>query len=174
MPGTVEEDHVRRHSSYLASDPVELLVALGLLARHLLLTLVVLFGPAVLLGVAAGMFYRAVPLTLIGASVSSSSAAGGSPDFPGPRGSAWWALGILVALAAVAWLIAQAASARNASDVAVDIRRVGSSVSTMLGQLALVTAVLTLALPTVIWFSAWLLDRRAARSRSRAPSPACC
>ena len=37
-----------------------LLVALGLLARHLLLTLVLLFGPAVLLGVTAGAFYRSV------------------------------------------------------------------------------------------------------------------
>jgi hypothetical protein len=159
MPGTVEEDHVRRHSSYLAADPVELLVALGLLARHLLLTLVVLFGPAVLLGVAAGAFYRAVPLTPIGASVAQRPSGDVAPIFPGPRGSVWWALGILVVLAVAAWLIAQAVSARNTVRRAGTIRRAASSVSRMLAQLVLVTAVLTLALPAVIWSSAWLLHR---------------
>jgi hypothetical protein len=157
MPGTVEEDHVRRHASYLAADPVELLVALGLLARHLLLTLVVLFGPAVLLGVAAGAFYRAVPLTPIGASVAQSPSGDVTPLFPSPRGSAWWALAILVVLAVGAWLVAQRASARNTAPRAGATRRVASSVSRMLTQLTLVAAVLTLALPALIWFSAWLL-----------------
>lgn len=169
MPGTVEEDHVRRHASYLAADPVELVVALGLLARHLLLTLVVLFGPAVLLGVAAGVFYRAVPLTWIGASVAQSPSGDVAPVFPGPRGSAWWSLGILVVLAVAVWLIAQRASARNAAPRAGTTRRVASSVSRMLTQLAVVAAVLTLALPALIWFSAWLLHGSGGAARIASP-----
>jgi hypothetical protein len=169
LPGTVEEDHVRRHASYLAANPVELLVALGLLARHLLLTLVVLFGPAVLLGVAAGIFYRAVPLTLIGASVAQPPSGDVSPDFPGPRASAWWALGVLIALAAAAWLSAQGASARTTVWRSRDIRRLGTRFAAQLAQLTLVTAVLTLALPAVIWISAWLLQHSGSTLRIASP-----
>jgi hypothetical protein len=158
LPGTVEEDHVRRHASYLAANPIELLVALGLLARHLLLTLVVLFGPAVLLGVTAGIFYRTVPLTFIGASVAQPPSGDVSPSFPGPRASAWWALGVLIVLAGVAWLSAQGARSRTTFWRSRDIRRLSSRFAAQLAQLTLVTAVLTLALPTVIWFSAWLLQ----------------
>lgn len=64
-PGSVELDHVRRHSSYLATTATQMLVALAVLARGLLATLLLLFAPAVALGVAAAWFYRAVPLGVL-------------------------------------------------------------------------------------------------------------
>ena len=70
LPGTPEEDHIRRHSSYLAANPIEILVALGLVARHLLLSLVLLLPPAVLIGVATGVFYRFVPVTVLTATAT--------------------------------------------------------------------------------------------------------
>jgi hypothetical protein len=166
MPGTAEEDHVRRHSSYLASTPVELLTALGLLARHLLLTVALLFGPAVLLGVATGILYRAVPITIIGASVASAPVAGGPGGFPAPRVGAWWAIGILFALAAVAWLVGQRLAARRSRP---RVRRRAVSSSRRLAQLGLVTATLTLAVPAVIWSSAWLLQQLGGTAQIASP-----
>jgi hypothetical protein len=168
-PGTVEEDHVRRHSSYLAATPVELLAALGLLARHLLLTVVLLFGPAVLLGVAVGVLYRAVPVTLIGASVASTSDVDGSRIFPEPRLGAWWALGAVFALAALAWLYGQRFTARGApwgQD-----RTQGRTVvlSLMLTQLGLVIAALTLVIPAVIWAAAVLLHQLGGTAQIASP-----
>ena len=64
-PGSPEEDHLRRHASYLADSPVRLGRALVLLARHLLLTLALLFGPAVVLGYLVGRVYRHVPVTVL-------------------------------------------------------------------------------------------------------------
>ena len=124
LPGTAEEDHVRRHSSYLAANPVELLLALALLARHLLLTLTLLFGPAVLLGVAAGLFYRAVPVTVLDPTAASATGTGASPGFPAPRASAWVALGLLVVLAVGAWLIASLASAHAGTPAWAATRRI--------------------------------------------------
>jgi hypothetical protein len=168
MPGTVEEDHVRRHSSYLASTPVELLTALGLLARHLLLTVVLLFGPAVLLGVAVGLLYRAVPVTLIGASVASAPDADGARMFPEPRLGAWWALGILFALAAVVWLFGQRVSA-NRTGRWKRRRERAVALSLRLAQLGLVAAALTVVVPAVIWASAVLLHQLGGTAKIASP-----
>lgn len=157
LPGTAEEDHVRRHSSYLTSDFVELLVALGLLARHLLLTVVLLFGPAVLVGVAVGAFYRAVPVTVLDAAAVAATGAGGAPGFPAPRAGGWQALALLAFLGTVAWLIGQLASAHGMAAGWAPVRRVAGAAARMLMQVALVAAGLVLVVPAVVWLSSWLL-----------------
>jgi len=81
LPGTAEADHLRRHSSYLASSPRELLIALGLLVFHLLLTLFLLFAPAVLLGVARAPSTRPSALSRSASGSSRSS----RPACRGPR-----------------------------------------------------------------------------------------
>jgi len=154
LPGTVEEDHLRRHSSYLASSPKELLVALGLLGRHLLLTLTLLFGPAILLGVAAGEFYDSVRLTAIPESVVQATTDDAvSPAFPSPRPGALWALGLVVALAVLLWLVAQYASAWKVRPV----RSAAGAASVMVAGLAGVVLVLAVVLPTVMWAASWAL-----------------
>jgi hypothetical protein len=156
LPGTVEEDHLRRHSSYLAANPTELLLALGLLARHLLLTLTLLFGPAILLGVAAGRFYESVRLTAIPPSVVAATTDDAvRPAFPVPRAGALWALGLLIALAVALWLLSQYASAYSSTP----LRRRAHTASVMVAGLAGVVGVLTVVLPALIWAASWALHQ---------------
>ena len=62
IPGSVEEDWFRRHADYLADSPAKMLVALGVIARVLLLSITFLFGPAIILGVFVGRALGRVPL----------------------------------------------------------------------------------------------------------------
>lgn len=64
MPGSVEEDRMRRHASYIADSPGGMLLAVGVVTRVLLLSLAVLFAPAVLLGTGIGELYRALPVVV--------------------------------------------------------------------------------------------------------------
>ncbi|MGZ4604953.1 MAG: hypothetical protein ACXVXV_02330 [Blastococcus sp.] len=160
LPGTAEEDHIRRHASYLASNLVEILVALALLARHLLLTLVLLFGPAVLIGVAVGVFYRYAPVTALGPVAAAATDGGaGAPAFPAPRSGTWWALGLLAAVAVAAWLIGQLASAHGQAARWAPVRRVAGAASRMLAGLTLVVAAVALVVPAIVWVAGWLLHQ---------------
>jgi hypothetical protein len=170
LPGTAEEDHVRRHSSYLASTNLELLVALALLARHLLLTLVLLFGPAVLIGVGLGVFYRAVPVTTLDVlATSAATSKGGPPGFPVPRTSAWEAFAILVVLAVAVWLVQQLAAAHGSSTVWAPVRRIAGAGAGLLVALTVVAAGVILAVPTVVWLSAWLLHKTGGTTQVASP-----
>ncbi|WP_143696572.1 hypothetical protein [Williamsia muralis] len=60
--GSPEFEHMRKHSSYIADTPAQLLDALTKVAKNMILSLVVLFAPAVVLGVLVGLFYDQVPL----------------------------------------------------------------------------------------------------------------
>lgn len=159
LPGTEEEDHVRRHSSYLASNPAEILVALGLLARHLLLTLTVLIGPAILLGVAAGAFYRAAPVTQIGPSGTLTPAALRHLAFPVPRTAALWVIGLLVVLAVLFWLGAQLVSAHPTDEGSPGDRRLVprkgqrllTAASAMSSGLAGVVVTVAVLVPALVW-----------------------
>ena len=157
-PGTPEEDHIRRHSSYLASNPIEILVALALVARHLLLSLVLLLTPAVLAGVAAGLFYRYVPIVALGPTAVAAGGAGkGAPPYPDPRPAAVQGLAVLVVLALLAWLVAAAASAYAQHESAARLRAGAGAAARLLAQITLVAAALVLAVPAVIWVAARLL-----------------
>jgi hypothetical protein len=61
-PGSPEEDHLRRHSSYLSDGPGQWAVALGVIFRNLLASLVVLGLFVTTVGIAIGRFYRFVPI----------------------------------------------------------------------------------------------------------------
>ena len=56
--GSLEEDHVRRHSSYLSDGPKEWLTALGVLLRGVVSSLAIIALTVASLGVATGWFYR--------------------------------------------------------------------------------------------------------------------
>ncbi|MDQ0381606.1 hypothetical protein [Amycolatopsis thermophila] len=138
--GSVEEDHIRRHVSYLAGTTPQLLTALGVLARGLVLSLFLVFAPAVVLGVATGWLYQHIPLTVF--------PAGGA--YPAPRLGALIALGLTTVVAAVLSLIARWLPPKR-----VVLRQVARRSSTRLAVLAAVIATLTLGLPAL----AWLADR---------------
>jgi hypothetical protein len=94
IQGTVELDHLRRHSSYIASTAPQLIVALGVLARGLLATLTLVYGPAVFLGAAAAWFYHMVPVVQL-----PTRRAEDMTTVLLIRDAAWWALALVTATA---------------------------------------------------------------------------
>ena len=100
IQGTVELDHLRRLSSYIASTAPQLIVALGVLARGLLATLTLVYGPAVFLGAAAAWFYHMVPVVQL-----PTRRAEDMTTVLLIRDAAWWALALVTATAGVFWLL---------------------------------------------------------------------
>jgi hypothetical protein len=94
-PGSVEEDRFRRHVRYLADSPSQLLLALGIVARGVVLSLLVLFAPAVLLGAVLGRFYAGVPIAWVPHALTQP------PSVPA---ATWWAAGGLAGAALLAHL----------------------------------------------------------------------
>jgi hypothetical protein len=142
LPGSVEEDHIRRHASYLASSPAELLLALGVVARGLLLSLIVLFGPALVLGVVLGRLYQAVPLTPW------------NPDaWPDVRVGALLCLAVLalVAMSAYFAMLLIDGFTHRSSD---RVRGVAQGVTAF----GVLVAVLTLGVPALVFAASSVLD----------------
>ncbi|MEU3274949.1 patatin-like phospholipase family protein [Saccharomonospora sp. NPDC006951] len=138
--GSAELDHLRRHSSYLADTRVQLLGALGRIARGLVLSLTVLFGPAVVFGVLAGWLYGQVPLTDVSLAPS---------EYPAPRPGALYAVGFMGSAAFLLALYSRGAAERRSFSA----RLVPAFV-----VLSALIGVVTLAIPLVVWLAAWLLD----------------
>lgn len=105
-PGSPEEDHLRRHSKYIADGTGEWLVALGTLLRGVLSALTLLLAAVLVLGLGLSRFYHAVPLTdldaLAAAGLRHPGAVPGGLEFRAP---ALAALGVLLAAAACCWLL---------------------------------------------------------------------
>ncbi|WP_147263821.1 patatin-like phospholipase family protein [Prauserella sp. PE36] len=137
--GSAELHHVRRHSSYLADTPARMLAALGRIARGLLLSLTVLFGPAVVLGVLIGLFYHAVPLTELTLDPLR---------YPVPRTGSLVALGVLSAGTFLLALFTRGAADRRARS---------ARVVPPLVAITVVLAALTLVVPLLVWTAEWLL-----------------
>ena len=133
--GSVEVDHVRRHSSYLATTATQMLVALAVLARGLLATLLLLFSAAVAIGVAVAWFYRAIPLSKL-------------PDLPPQR--AMVAVAVVAGLALLAWLL-QIFCGSSLGSYRKQAYRWFSRASVFLTQLAGITAVIAVGIPTLVW-----------------------
>jgi hypothetical protein len=159
--GTVEEDHIRRHASYIARNAAETLGVLALLARHLVLNLILLFGPAVGLGVLAMWFYQAVPFTSLKPLLTETSAT--VPPLPAFQPSVWYALLALAILAGIAWLLAQwAAAHQETQDLGpargwVRLRSVLGWTASAWRVLLVTVGVLTVGLPMVVWAAQWVL-----------------
>ena len=154
-PGSPEEDHLRRHSSYLADGLGQWLVALGVLLRGVLGSLVIIGLTITTLGLAAGEFYRAVPIAAGGdlAQLRPRFAVTGAqphaPAYPGIPPGVTYAIAAFGAATVLAYLAGQLAvrpgRVRLASRVAV----------TLLGVTMLLAA-LGVALPALLWLSGWL------------------
>ncbi len=147
QPGSVEEDRLRRHVRYLAGSPSQLLVALGVVARVLLLSFAVLFGPAVVLGALLGLFYRSVPLASLRAQET------GALQAPAVPHGTWYALAtiaglaLLVHLAGLGWALYRQGPPERSRRVAIELTRLG-----------LLVAVVTVALPWLVFWTGDLLQ----------------
>ncbi len=151
--GSAEEDHIRRNASYIARNPGEAVVALGLLAQHLMLNLIVLFGPAIVLGMLAGYFYRHVPITVLDAGVTGWQTMSPTPPTIGP--AVWWAIAVPAVLAAGTWSLAELATTRERYG----LQRRLSSTTHALGAVFWTVVIVGVVLPMVIWGSAWVLHQ---------------
>ncbi|MFE3874414.1 hypothetical protein ACFXPX_08430 [Kitasatospora sp. NPDC059146] len=105
-PGSPEEDHLRRHSKYIADGTGEWLVALGTLLRGVLSALTLLLAAVLVLGLGLSRFYHAVPVTdldaLAAAGLRHPGAVPGGLEFRAP---ALAALGVVLGAAACCWLL---------------------------------------------------------------------
>ncbi|MFH8380550.1 hypothetical protein ACH4E7_06360 [Kitasatospora sp. NPDC018058] len=105
-PGSPEEDHLRRHSKFIADGTGEWLVALGTLLRGVLSALTLLLAAVLVLGLGLSRFYHALPLTdLDGLAAAGLRHAGAVPGGLAFRAPALAAVGALLAAAAGCWLL---------------------------------------------------------------------
>ncbi|MEV6975970.1 hypothetical protein [Kitasatospora sp. NPDC093806] len=113
-PGSPEEDHLRRHSKYLADGAGEWLIALGTLLRGLVAALGLLLAAVLVLGLGLSRFYHLVPLTDLDGLAAVGLHTGGPGTAGGPAGHvpglvlrdpALLALAGLLAAAATGWLL---------------------------------------------------------------------
>jgi hypothetical protein len=157
-PGSAEEDHLRRHSSYIADGLRQWLAALAVLFRGVLSSLVVIGLTITTLGLALGGFYGYVPIVNGGnlTALRPAFLLHGHPSAPGfpaiPLGVKL-AIGCSAALTLLVYLILQIPVPESGR--ARQIRRTA-------GALLAVTALLAaagVALPALLWASSWVTWR---------------
>lgn len=150
-PGSPEEDHLRRHSKYIADGSGEWLVALGTLLRGLISAFTLLLAAVLVLGLGLSRFYRLVPVTRLDGLAAAGLRTGGAGS-PGPlvfRAPAVAALAALLVTAVACWLLSALAFPPLGWDAALPrtLRRLFH------GSLALAALVATgvLAVPGLAW-----------------------
>src|ERR1019366_9103820 len=96
--GSPEEDHLRRHSSYVAADLRQWAVALGVMLRGAASSFLLIGLAVTIVGLGIGRFYRAVPVVAGGdlAALRPSFLAPGhhrAPAYPAPPPGVWLTIG---------------------------------------------------------------------------------
>ena len=156
--GSPEEDHLRRHSSYVAADLRQWAVALGVMLRGAASSFLLIGLAVTIVGLGIGRFYRAVPVVAGGdlAALRPSFLAPGhhrAPAYPAPPPGVWLTIGAAAALAAAGYLIGAWGPGSAAA------RRRGRAISRISGWLAGAAALLGIigvAVPALIWTGSWL------------------
>ncbi len=156
--GSVELDHVRRHSSYIASDAAQMFVAVGVLVRGLIASLALAFLPAVALGVAAGWFYRYVPVAILpllphntpvdsvaGLALTAKPGAGLNLLMP-----AFLAVGVVGLAALVVWLV-QVGSYSSLGARWQWVNKWSSRGSVFATRIAVIVTVVAIGVPVLVW-----------------------
>lgn len=160
--GSVEFDHVRRNSSYLASNGAQMFAALGVVARGLLASLVLLFAPALTLGVAAAWFYRVIPLAELPGLATSQTTESQETLITDAgallhvHSSTWAAVTVVATLALVSWL-AQVASYSNLAGWSQQFWAWSARASVFLTRLALLVVVVAVGIPAWLWVCGWII-----------------
>ncbi len=153
-PGSPEEDHLRRHSSYIADGLGQWLVALGVLFRGVLSSLVIIGLTVTTLGLAIGAFYSHVPITAGGNLPPPKFAVSGknvsAPAYPAIPVSIWYAIAVAAGLTLLAYLARQLAAGQE------PWRRRTSRGAVILLSATLLLAALGVALPALLWASSWV------------------
>jgi hypothetical protein len=153
-PGSVEEDYVRRHSSYLADNPVQWLRALGVVLRGVASSLTLLALTVTVAGVSIGAFYRDTRIADLTA-LRPRFAWGPKPPplaaFPVPPFGVTMAAVIVAGFALAAYLAPIAVSSLRPQQA----ERVWDGAA-VVASAAAALVVVGAGLPAAVWASAWL------------------
>jgi hypothetical protein len=157
-PGSAEEDHLRRHSSYIADGLRQWLAALAVLFRGVLSSLVVIGLTITTLGLVLGGFYGYVPIVDGGNLMALRPSFLLPGDSPAPRFPAIplgveLAIGCGAALTLLVYLILQIPVPE--SNLARRIRRTAGGLLAVTALLAVVGV----AVPALLWASSWVTWR---------------
>lgn len=170
-PGSAEEDHLRRHSSYISDTAGQWLTALGVLFRCVATGIALLGLTVTVFGLALGRFYRLVPviggyrpipiiggplaglrpLFLIHATIKRGKIEPPAPGWPPIAPGVILAVLAAVAATAVVYLAGLSLSSQYGKDA----RRTATAGKCLLGLTGLLVA-LGVAIPALIWLSSWL------------------
>lgn len=151
LAGSVEEDHLRRHSNYLADTAGQWVTALAVVLRGVLISLVLVMSAVSVTALLLGFGYAVVPLAPdLGGLAPSTDAT--VPPFPELGQGALSALAALAVVAVVAYL---ASLVRLAATGAWSAR--ASSLARAAIALTALVALLGVGVPALVWASAAVL-----------------
>lgn len=151
LQGTPEEDHVRRHTSYLADGAGQWLLALAVVLRGLLASLLLITAAVLAVGLALGLFYGAVPI-VDGIGELAPTDDDRPLAYPGPGAgvtSALVGVGLLAGAAFIVSLLALSGTGQW-------WQRGRTAAHVLTGLLALLVVV-GVAIPALVWASAAVL-----------------
>jgi hypothetical protein len=161
-PGSIEEDHLRRHSSYISDTFGQWVVALGVLLRCVVTGLALIGLTVTVLGLAIGAFYSHIPVipgrlaSLRPLFLVHTTIKGGKVEQPAPH---WPGLPLGVTLAVLAALVltvlAYLAGLSLTSRYGEGANRASTAARHLLGLTGLLLAI-GVAIPALIWLGAWL------------------
>jgi hypothetical protein len=159
-PGSPEEDHLRRHSSYIADTAGQWLMALGVLFRCVAIGIVLIGLAIAALGLAIGRFYREVPIVTGGLATLKPlflippHTVKGKLVTPPPPG--WpvipWGVTLAVLIALVLAALAYLVEVSFAGQAFWGARWLGK----VFTGAAIVLVALGIAIPAFVWLSSWL------------------
>ena len=155
-PGSLEEDHLRRHSSYIADTAGQWATALGVLFRCVATGIVLIGLTITALGLATGRFYRQIPIVTNGLGPfrplflphPQTTQAPGWPVIP-------WGVTLAVLTALVLAVLAYLAQVSLSSLFGKESKLTGAAGKCLIGLTGLLVA-LGIAIPALIWLSGWL------------------
>ena len=152
LAGSVEEDHLRRHSNYLADSAGQWVTALAVVLRGVLASLVLVTSAVAVTGLLLGFAYAAVPLTPGLGAFAPNTGNAAVQGFPELGQGVLAALAVLAVVAVAAYLASLVALAATGSWSA----RSSALARKTVGVTALV-ALLGVGVPALVWASAAVL-----------------
>jgi hypothetical protein len=161
-PGSVEEDYLRRHSSYISDGPGQWAIALGVLGRNLLLSLILGALAVTVAGVAVGRFYHDTHIANLAEMTPwfvLPRHLGGVPTPPTGIAVVVAIAGALAAIAyivSVAWYVSPADGTRIIDRGKIALNKHIATAVPWLAWLALLLVVVGVGAPAAIWVADWV------------------
>lgn len=161
-PGSPEEDHLRRHSSYISDTPGQWLAALGILLRCVVIAIVLIGLVVTALGLAIGRFYREIPIVTNGLAglrplfLRHTHIVKGKPALHAPG---WpvipWGVTLAVVTALGLAVVVYLFHLSQVSLYGKNAKRTAAVGRTLLGLTGLLVT-LGVVVPALVWLSSWL------------------